>query len=76
MFDGHQDAGGEVAVAGVLGVAADRQDRYFFGLGVEVAGDGLLLGILHGVRTGLRRPSDVLRYGAAGHIFLGWVPLA
>ncbi|MGW7191319.1 hypothetical protein [Streptomyces sp. NPDC054838] len=39
VLDGNQDPGGEGAVVGVLDVAADGQDRNFFGLGVEVAGD-------------------------------------
>lgn len=38
---------------------------------------GLLLGISAACEpTSTTGPNDILRYGAAGHIFLGWVPLA
>ncbi|MER7694743.1 hypothetical protein [Streptomyces sp. NPDC097610] len=38
---------------------------------------GLLLGISTACEpTFTTGPNDILRYGAAGHIFLGWVPLS
>lgn len=38
---------------------------------------GLLLGISTTCEpTSVTGPNDILRYGIAGHIFLGWVPLS
>lgn len=43
--------------------------------GVPHAG-GMLLGISTACEpTSTTGPTDILRYGAAGHIYLGWVPL-